>query len=256
MMKAPNFILFSFIFSCTSNSTQPSSEVDFELFTKPEPYREGSFGVTGNLGIKQTAVILATFEDMLEPTVEPGIYSKAIFEAENSINSFIKEISFNQTSLSGSVFGWYSLERDSPCDYSTLLSRLIELTDYDIDFSVFSNLIIITPQLIEPTCLYSAGAAAIGPIEIVTDKGNHQIGVSHVIWEGYIGINNKIASFTIAHELLHSFGMWHANSLDCIPKMNNSGYPSGVICLNMAVLLVFSDNQLIYFILQLFQKSG
>tara|TARA_R110000868_G_scaffold304437_3_gene564984 strand:- start:4414 stop:5592 length:1179 start_codon:yes stop_codon:yes gene_type:complete len=198
------------------------------VFTQPESYREEGFGVTGNLGERKTAVILVTFEDMLEPTLEPDIYNKAIFEAENSINSYIKEISYNKTSLSGSVFGWYSLEGDSPCDYNALLSRVIESTDSDIDFSTFSNLIIITPQLIEPTCLYSAGAAAIGPIEIETDEGNHQIRVSHVIWEGYIGLNNRIASFTIAHELLHSFGIWHANSLDCIPTINSENSPSCV----------------------------
>lgn len=181
------------------------------IFETPT-WREEPMGFPENSGEQPTAVILARFSDMMPITKSPELYNEAIFEATNSVNAFIKEISYNTAWLKGEVFGWYELNSPAPCDQEELVGSVIKETASNIDYNGYKRLIVITPQREGAPCRYPAGNGTIGLVKL---EENHRASVMHVIWEGYINPSLRLSAITLTHELMHNFGMWHANALEC-----------------------------------------
>lgn len=204
--------ILMFLVSCVKEVSSP--EDDPLIFTT-EPGRLEPFGYNDNIGEQNTAVLLVRFSDMMEVTHTPDVYRKAIFEAQNSVNAFLKEASYNKTWLSGSVFGWYNSEDVVPSDQESMIKQALEISKDDLDISQFDRLVIITPQLTSGPYYYPAGSGTIGKVTLETSDGFVNVSVQHIIWEGYINLELQLAAVTISHEFMHNFGMWHANSYEC-----------------------------------------
>ncbi|MFC1591555.1 hypothetical protein ACFL43_03425 [Thermodesulfobacteriota bacterium] len=171
-----------------------------------------------NLGEQRTAVILVRFQNMLEPTQPPEIFDEALFTAPNSTSAFVQESSYGKAWLNGDIFGWYEVGADFECVPYTaskeLVLEAIALADPEIYYPDYQRIIVITTQMAGPTyCLGSTGT--VGLTGIATDDGPVSASWSLVLWEGSINFSNPLASYSIAHELTHNFGVWHECSYDC-----------------------------------------
>lgn len=168
------------------------------------------------LGARKTVVILARFQNMLPVTRDPSVYREAIFDGPNSLDAYVRDVSYGRASLSGEVYGWYELNEPAPCSFEGTTLAAMAAADDDISYSDVQTVIVITPQA-EPLCdpPFAAGNSTIGAVSLQSDDGPFEAGVVHVIWEGFVNLSLVPPARTVLHELLHSFGMWHENSLDC-----------------------------------------
>lgn len=125
-----------------------------------------------------------------------------------NVGSFYRENSFAKLSFSTTrtdIFGWYTLDTASTCDFGNIVNHTISVTDKDINFKKYTNLVIVLPY---SNCGFE-GTASIGEwTNIPTADGYVNLGVST--------INNK--NFTpslVSHELGHNLTALHANKLVC-----------------------------------------
>lgn len=198
----------------TSCKDQVNDPQDDPLILNTEPGRTEPFGYNDNLGELKTAVVLVRFSDMMPITQTVDTYRQAIFDAPGSVNAFVKEVSYTRAWMAGEVYGWFQSSQEASCDQEVMVQDVLAHTDNEINYSVYDQLIIITPQK-EIPCPYPAGRGTIGKITLQTQDGEVSISVQHVIWEGYINLEYQLAAGTIAHEFMHNLGMWHENSYDC-----------------------------------------
>jgi hypothetical protein len=156
-----------------------------------EPVR--TFAAAGP-GPRRVAVLLVNFSNDPSQPYTPAQAASTVFSGPTSVSSYFQEESFGATSLSGDVFGWYTLPvSNSGC--------AIDLW----------------------TQAANAAAAAAG-----VDLGNYQ----HIVyafplasscgWAGLaempgsrVWINGSFVLRVIGHELSHNLGVHHAASLSC-----------------------------------------
>lgn len=156
-------------------------------------------------GDQKTAVILVNFLDNTSQPWTPAYVRGVIFNNPDSVNAYYKEISFNQTSLSGEVFGWYTLPISATCSYSTIFNEAIKVSDSDIYFPPYSRIIIAFPRL--SGCTWG-GLGTIGQTTFSSADGSFL--VASQAW-----INGFMDLRVVGHELGHNLGVHHATGYDC-----------------------------------------
>lgn len=158
-------------------------------------------------GAQQTLVILMNFQDDSSQHVQVNAARDLVF---GDVNRYYGEASYGQTSItqgpSGDVVGWYTIPAlsHSSCEYEQLFNQAIQAADPAVVFSAYRRVVIIFPQLAE--CGWW-GLAYLGEVDVVTEEGVVSLGLALV--------NGDPALQVVAHELGHTFGLPHANSLEC-----------------------------------------
>jgi hypothetical protein len=146
----------------------------------------------GSFGVRRTAVILVNFQDhQIEPYTRDHA-RKVFFE---TTSNFFREASYGQTSVSGDVFGWYTIPLSrNGCDGSRIatLARTAA-TDAGANLSGYNNFVFAFPQIGCPW--WGAGTV-----------GGNPAGV----W-----INGTLELMVAAHEMGHNFGLGHSHALEC-----------------------------------------
>lgn len=164
------------------------------------------------IGEQKTAVVLLNFSNgnFVGETLKE-IDARVFSEARgNSINSYLKEVSYGKTFLSGKVFGWYQTQEEAnsqSCTTGNLLKKAISLSDGEIDFGKYSRLIVITSG----GCSYG-GASFEGGKRVITNEGNFTYGV--LFLNSLNNINNGVG----VHEFGHTLGLSHSNYYQCGAK--------------------------------------
>lgn len=151
-------------------------------------------------GEQKTVVI------MVDTTLSKSEVEKTVFTVANN---FYKEVSYDNVSLSGEIYGPYSVG-DEGCDEwlkPLNTQSIITAADGDIDFSDVNRVIILgnftCPM---PSGNPWGGYGLMGPDTIYsTDEGNGPFSVAWVQ-------NTKIQTSVLLHELGHNFGVDHAMS--------------------------------------------
>lgn len=144
-------------------------------------------------GEQRTAVFLVNFQD--KPTEKP--WTKA--EIENrfftEISDFFWENSYQQTWLTGDVYGWYTVPFNStdPCSLDIADAADAAAVNENIDLSQYQRLVYLFPK---NTCTW-AGFATVG-------------GAQTRSW-----IHNSPYSNVPAHEIGHNLGLLHSRGLNC-----------------------------------------
>ncbi|MFB0534356.1 MAG: hypothetical protein ACETWR_05175 [Anaerolineae bacterium] len=105
-----------------------------------------------SLGEQKTVVLLARFPDV-EPQITPDKARERIF---THLDTYIRQVSYDQTWLEGEVRGWYTLDNKvsyysiSPRNFEVdrdkvmlLVQEVINKADDDVDFSKYPNVLII-----------------------------------------------------------------------------------------------------------------
>ena len=151
--------------------------------------------VPNTLGPQKTLAILVNFSNA--PTAQP--YSPATVQAQlfGTTSGFEYENSYQQTTLTGSVAGWFTIATTSTaCDFTAISQQAraaaqqagYVLTDY-------ARLVYIFPSA---SCSWW-GLGTVG--------GMPSHAWIHTRW----GLTNNV----VGHELGHNLGLFHAHSLDC-----------------------------------------
>ena len=152
-----------------------------------------AYDLPNTLGAQRTLAMLVNFQDA--PSNKPWTSDQAKSLVFGSVSDFFKENSNQQTWLTGSVAGWYTLPVSSTvCDGFAIEQygkSAAQAAGYDL--SQYDRFLFIFPQ---NSCGYS-GMGQVGAMPSNT-------------W-----INGSLILRTIAHEMGHNFGLQHAHALDC-----------------------------------------
>ena len=152
-----------------------------------------SIPVPNALGAQSTLVILVNFQDS---PVQPFTTADAYNAVFGTVNNFVIENSYGQTSLTGSVVGWYTIpESSTTCNMSQIATDAQNAaTAAGTNLSLYTRYVYVFPP--NSACGW-AGSSYVG-------------GNPSQSW-----INDSLDAHTTDHELGHAFGLWHSHSLDC-----------------------------------------
>ncbi len=156
----------------------------------------GSEGILpGSFGERRVAVFLVNFQD--QPTDKPWTAAQVAANVFSNVDDFIRENSYNQTWLSGNVFGWYTVPVDGygsscPSNYDDLALNMAQSAG--VNLSAYDHYIFMLP----PGGKCSTNAGTIG-------------GSPSRAW-----ISSALDTRVVAHEFGHNLGLHHAHALDCI----------------------------------------
>ncbi|MDC7708640.1 NEW3 domain-containing protein [Vogesella indigofera] len=145
------------------------------------------------MGAQKTAVFLVTYQDNPVQPMTASAVQDLLF---NTVNNFYRENSYQQAWLSGTVFGWYTIPvPSSNCDvYAISNAAKNAALAAGADLSAYTNFVYMFPK---SACFTWAGLADIG-------------GNPSNAW-----INGSFTLRTVGHELGHTFGLLHAQALNC-----------------------------------------
>ncbi|MFW1678150.1 Ig-like domain-containing protein [Pontibacter sp. JAM-7] len=156
----------------------------------------GSEGIlSGSLGERKVAVLMVNFQD--QPSDKPWSAAQVDNNVFTQVNDFIQENSYNQTWLSGNVFGWYTVPVDGyagscPSNWDDLAMNMA--TGAGVNLSGYDHLIFMLP----PGSNCSTNAGTIG-------------GSPSRAW-----ISSALDTRVVAHEFSHNLGLYHAHAMDCV----------------------------------------
>jgi hypothetical protein len=144
-------------------------------------------------GEQKVLILLVNFQDkMTQPWTTDQVRSLVF----GTVSNFYMESSYQQTWLTGDVFGWYTLPiSSSTCDTSAIQTYAEQAaTAAGVNLSAYNRRVFAYPSL--SACSFT-GASTVG--------GNPSLS-----W-----INGSMVLRTVGHELEHGLGLYHARALDC-----------------------------------------
>ncbi len=149
-------------------------------------------------GAQKTAVILIAFSS--QPGISSTTASQAqavVFGAGTSVSNFFHEVSYQQTSLTGSVFGPYTIPisgTGTACDYYGIAMAAEQAaTAAGVSLSSYTRRVYAFPS-------NGCGWWGLGTVG----------GSPSMAW-----INGSFQNGVVAHEMGHNLGLYHSHALEC-----------------------------------------
>lgn len=168
--------------------------------TLPAGGTSGSTGTTAALttalpntfGAQKTLVILVNFQDK---QTHPYTLSYAQNVVFTTTSNFDLENSFQQTWLTGDVYGWYTIALDSTvCDSSKIASYAKQAaTTAGVNLSAYNRYVYAFPN--NACSWWGLGTVGGNPSQA---------------W-----VKGSLALKVVGHEMGHNFGLYHAHTLEC-----------------------------------------
>jgi hypothetical protein len=146
-------------------------------------------------GSRRVAVLLFNFTNDRSQPWSTAQASSTMFTSAGSVASYFQEESFGSTTMTGDVFGWYSLPvSSSGCDIDGWAASANQMaTAAGVNLSSYQHVVYAFPYVM------NCGWAGLAEM-----PGSH-------VW-----INGSFVLRTLAHELSHNLGVHHAASLNCM----------------------------------------
>jgi hypothetical protein len=150
-------------------------------------------------GVQPTLVMLLNFQDNATQPYTPATAQSVTF---GETNSFYAENTYGQTSLAGTVTGWYTIPASSTtCDYTTW-ATLADQAAANAGVSVSS---------------YGRRIYGFPQTNVCAWWGMGTVGGGTPATPSRAWINGSYALRVVGHELGHNFGDFHSHSLSCDP---------------------------------------
>ncbi len=162
--------------------------------TPPPSTPSSSIPVPNTFGAQSTLVILVNFQD---DAVQPYTVAAAQNMFFGTANNFFMENSYQQTSITGTVVGWYTI----PVSITTCDTAQIGTAAQNAAVAAGANL-----------SNYTRYVYAFPHNNVCAWAGSSSVGGKPS--ESWINESSP-DSHTIHHELGHAFGLWHSHLLDC-----------------------------------------
>jgi hypothetical protein len=146
-------------------------------------------------GVQNTLVILVNFSNAPSQPFTPAYAQSVVF---NETSGFDHEVSYQQTSLSGTVTPWYTIASTSAgCDYQAIATQARQAAAAGgYVLGIYSRFVYAFPDNACPWW----GLGSVG--------GNPSESWIQSVPSGFV-----VA--VVAHEMGHNFGLRHSHSLDC-----------------------------------------
>src|SRR6266571_5382826 len=180
-LSGGSLVLYSGSTSLTKTTTSTTTTSTSSI---PVPY---------TFGAQSTLVILVNFQDDVVQPYAVADVQNAFFTAANN---FVLENSYQQTSITGNVVGWYTIPLSvTTCDTSQITTDAQNAAAAaGVNLANYTRYVYFFPQ--NNACGFS-GASQVG-------------GNPSESW-----INGTVDPYVINHELGHAFGLWHSHLFDC-----------------------------------------
>jgi hypothetical protein len=148
-----------------------------------------------SVGARRVAIVLLNFSNDRTQPYTPAFAAGVAFANTNSVAAYYAESSHGQLTLSGDVFGWYTIpESNANCATTTWATSADAVAlGAGVDLSAYDNVVYAFPAT---TCGWSGLAQMHGRSSWLTGIGGMTLRV-------------------MAHELGHNFGTHHASALSC-----------------------------------------
>jgi hypothetical protein len=152
-------------------------------------------------GEQKVLVLLVNFQDK---QTQPWTVEQVRSIVFTSVNNFYKEMSYQQTWLTGDVYGWFTLPINSgDCAGDQIATYAKQAaTAAGVNLSAYNRFVYAFPSM---SCNGYIGWANIG-------------GNPSQAW-----INGVFTLKNVGHELGHNFGLCHSRSMDCGASVVGSG---------------------------------
>jgi chitodextrinase len=157
----------------------------------------GSFAPAATVS-KNVAVVMINFKDNTAAPFSKSAAQGALTSSATSAKAFYEEESKSRWSITGTVFGWYTIDSTSTsCDWGTWATLGANaVTAGGGSLSGYTNVVYVIPKT--SACGWAGVAYVNGPKSM---------------------LNGNLSVQVMTHELGHNFGLGHANALYC----TNSG---------------------------------
>ena len=147
------------------------------------------------LGVQKTLTILVNFSNA--PTAQPYTVAQAQSVMFTTTSNYDLENSYQQTSLTGAVAGWFTIaETNATCNYGNIATQAKQAAAAaGYVLSNYNRYVYVFPS---NACAWW-GLGTVG--------GNPS--------QAWIHTKHGLSLAVVGHEMGHNFGLYHSHSLDC-----------------------------------------
>jgi hypothetical protein len=151
---------------------------------------------TGATGARTVAIVLLNFSNDQSEPYSPEYAAGVAFNNADSVAAYYAENSWGQLTISGDVFGWYTLpDSQTSCAFgSWASSATTAASSAGVDLAAYDHVVYAFPYV--PSCAWGGMATLPGR-------------------SSWLNGPSSMSLHTMAHELGHNFGTHHASALSC-----------------------------------------
>jgi uncharacterized protein (TIGR03437 family) len=164
-------------------------------------------------GVQNTIAIPVQVPGALNPTFTPADIQTWLFGPDPSLNGYIQEASYGQTSVTGTVTGWFTLDQNYTAEQVGEIQQAVfeQAIAQGIDLTQYAHILIYLPSL--QGAGFDVGLSYVGCTELT--QGNSTFNAS-VEWIFELSGASPLDFLrTTFHEFGHGLGLLHSTSLDC-----------------------------------------